>query len=111
MRLQSKSRHIAACTTASLALAAAILLTGCGGGGGGAPAPSNSTSQPSSSPPQALQARPALLRRVLPAPPVPPPAQNRSRLTASCGPTAKTMMAPPPLQATTKMPLRLPLVK
>lgn len=32
MRLQSKSRHIAACTTASLALAAAILLTGCGGG-------------------------------------------------------------------------------
>ena len=27
MRLQSKSRHIAACTTASLALATAILLT------------------------------------------------------------------------------------
>ena len=82
MRLQSKPRRIAARTTASLILAAAILLTGCGGGGGGAPAPSNSTSQPS-----------------------------RSRLTASCGPTAKTMMAPPPLQATTKMPLRLPLVK
>ena len=68
MRLQSKPRHIAACTTASLALAAAILLTGCGGGGGGAPAPSNSTNRPS-------------------------------------------IMAPPPLQATTKMPLRLPLVK